>query len=253
MGRALVFAYGLTSYLLFFGTFLYSIGFIGDLFVPKSINSGSAGPLGTTIVINTILLSIFAVQHSGMARPGFKGWLTRFIPEPAERSTYVLLSTVALWVLYAFWQPVPAVVWSVESGGAEMALTGLYFAGWGLVLYSTILISHFDLFGLRQVTLYLQGREYGHLPFDTPSLYGFVRHPLYIGWLTVFWAAPTMTAGRLFFALVCTGYILVAIQIEERDLVGHFGDRYKHYKDAVPMLIPAIKRRAKRVTGTASA
>jgi protein-S-isoprenylcysteine O-methyltransferase Ste14 len=188
-----------------------------------------------------------------MARPAFKRWLTRFIPQPAERSTYVLLSSVTMWVLYAFWQPVTNVVWSVESAAAQWALTGLYFAGWGMVLYATILISHFDLFGLRQVTLYLQGKEYQHLPFDTPSLYGFVRHPLYIGWLTVFWAAPTMTAGRFFFALMCTGYILVAIQLEERDLTGHFGERYTRYKESVPMLIPALRRRVSRVVGTASA
>jgi protein-S-isoprenylcysteine O-methyltransferase Ste14 len=252
MRRAAVFAFGLISYLLFFGTFLYSIGFIGDLFVPKSINSGTPGALGTALLVNTAVLGLFALQHSGMARPAFKGWLTRFIPAAAERSTYVLLSTVAMWILYYFWQPMGGVIWQVESAPAEWILTGVYFAGWGLVLYATILISHFDLFGLRQVTLYLQGREYRHLPFDTPSLYGFVRHPLYVGWLTVFWAAPTMTTGRMVFALMCTGYILLAIQLEERDLVAHLGDKYAHYRAEVPMLIPALRRRIARVVRPAS-
>lgn len=247
MRRALALGYGLVSYLLFFGTFVYSIGWIGDLLLPSSIDrGGEPASLPVAIAINLGLLSLFAVQHSGMARPAFKRWWTRVVPQPVERSTYVLFSVLVMWVLYAAWQPIGTVVWSVESAPVRAALLCLYAAGWALVLYATILISHFDLFGLRQVVLYARGKAYQHLPFDTPSLYRYVRHPLYVGWLTVFWAAPTMTLGHLIFAVMCTGYILVAIQLEERDLVQHFGDDYARYRRDVPMLVPSLTTKAPR-------
>jgi protein-S-isoprenylcysteine O-methyltransferase Ste14 len=254
MRRALVLAYGLLTYVLFFGTFVYSIGWIGDIGLPTSIDRGTATrSLAWAMAINVGLLSLFAIQHSGMARPAFKRWWTRIVPRPVERSTYVLFSVGVMWLLYWGWQPIDAVVWQVEAPAARIGLLGLYAAGWGLVLYSTILISHFDLFGLRQVMLYAQGRVYEHLPFDTPSLYGFVRHPLYVGWITVFWAAPTMTVGHLLFAVMCTGYILVAIQLEERDLVDHFGEDYRRYKAEVPMLVPTrVARRAGSEQATAA-
>lgn len=247
MRRALVIGYGLVSYLLFFGTFLYSIAWIGDIGLPASIDRGGAGlPLGWAIALNVGLLSVFAIQHSGMARPAFKRWWTRIIPPAVERSTYVLVSVFAMWLLYAAWQPIGGIVWSAESEIARTTLLGLYAAGWGLVLYSTMLISHFDLFGLRQVFLHAQGKAYEHLPFRTPSLYGMVRHPLYVGWITVFWAAPSMTVGHLIFAVLCTGYILVAIQLEERDLEVHFGHEYTQYRAEVPMLIPGRSSRGPR-------
>ena len=245
MRRVLVFGYGLVSYLLFFAIFLYSIGFIGNLLVPKSIDSGvAAGSPLAAVLVNLGLLSVFALQHSVMARPAFKRWWTRIIPEPIERSTYVLASVAALALIYWLWQPLPALVWSAESAFARGALTGLYFAGWALVLYATILISHFDLFGLRQVWLELRGRVYAHLPFDTPSLYRFLRHPLYLGWFIVFWAGPDMSVGRLLFAATCTAYILVAVQLEERDLVAHLGERYARYREQVPAFLPRLRRRA---------
>jgi len=253
MRRVLVFAYGLVSYLLFFATFVYSIGFIGNLAVPKSIDSGVAAgsPLAAALV-NLALLSVFAVQHSVMARPAFKRWWTRIIPESIERSTYVLFSVAALALIYWQWQPLPTAVWSAESDLARGALTGLYFAGWGLVFYATILISHFDLFGLRQVWLELRGRLYAHLPFETPSLYRFLRHPLYLGWFIVFWAGPDMSVGRLLFAATCTAYILVAVRIEERDLIAHFGEKYARYREQVPAFLPRPTRRAARAVSAAA-
>jgi len=246
MPRSLAFAYGLVSYLLFFGCFVYSIGFIGDLVVPKTIDTNAVGGTAAmaAVTVNLLLLSLFALQHSGMARPAFKRWWARFVPEPIERSTYVLLSTAVLAFVYWQWRPIAGVVWEVDSGLAQTAILALYLGGWGLVFYSTILISHFDLFGLRQVTLYAQGRRYEPLPFETPSLYRFIRHPLYVGWMTVLWAAPTMTLGHLLFAGVCTAYILVAVQLEENDLVDHFGERYVRYRDEVPMFVPAPGRTA---------
>ena len=241
--RIATFIYGVVSYLLFFGTFLYAIGFIGNLIVPKSIDSGRTGPLGEALLIDAGLLTLFAVQHSLMARPFFKRAWTRLVPKEAERSTYVLLSSLALLLMFWQWQPIGGAVWTVEQPVLQMVIYGLYAIGWLLVLSSTFLINHFDLFGLRQVFLFLIGRPYTQLKFGTPILYRHVRHPLYLGWLFAFWSTPTMTMAHLVFAIATTAYIFVAIQLEERDLVNAFGDDYRRYKKTVPMIIP-IGRKA---------
>lgn len=241
LNRVLVFAYGLASYSIFFVTFLYAIGFVGNLVVPKSIDSAATTPLSQALLINLGLLALFAVQHSVMARPAFKRWWTRIVPQPAERSTYVLFSSLALITLFAFWQPMGGTVWNVTNPIGRMALYVVFAFGWLLVLFSTYLINHFDLFGLRQVWLHLRGREYTALVFKTPILYKFVRHPLYLGFLFAFWATPTMTVAHLVFALMTTAYILVAIQLEERDLIAEH-PQYADYKRRVPMLVPSARR-----------
>jgi protein-S-isoprenylcysteine O-methyltransferase Ste14 len=248
MQRIAFFVYGLTSYLLFFGCFLYSIGFVGNLVVPKAIDTVAAGASGAFtlrgLLVNLGLLSIFAVQHSVMARPAFKRWWTRIVPQPIERSTYVLFSTLALVLLIWVWQPMTGVVWSIGSETARTAVTGIYFFGWGLLLYATLLIDHFDLFGLRQVTMNLRGTRKDKSLFVTPALYKVVRHPIYVAWITIFWAVPTMTVGHLVFSVMCTTYILVAIQLEERDLIDEFGDTYRAYRERTPMLVPRPRRSA---------
>jgi methanethiol S-methyltransferase len=241
--RIATFIYGVICYLLFFVTFLYAIGFIGNLIVPKSIDSGRTGSLGEALLIDAGLLMLFAVQHSLMARPWFKRAWTRFVPEPAERSTYVLLSSLALLLLFWQWQPIGGTVWSIERPALQIAIHALCATGWFLVLSSTFLINHFDLFGLRQVYLFLIGRPYTHLKFGTPIFYRHVRHPLYLGWLFAFWSTPTMTIAHLVFAIATTAYILVAIQLEEKDLIDAHGDDYRRYKKTVPMIIP-IGRKA---------
>jgi protein-S-isoprenylcysteine O-methyltransferase Ste14 len=241
--RIATFTYGVISYLLFLGTFLYAIGFIGNLVVPKSIDSGRTGSLSYALLIDAALLTLFAVQHSVMARPWFKRAWTRLVPKPAERSTYVLLSSVALLLLFWQWQPIGGAVWTVEQPALQMVIYGLYAIGWLLVLSSTFLINHFDLFGLRQVFLFLIGRPYTQLKFGTPMFYRHIRHPLYLGWLFAFWSTPTMTVAHLVFAIATTAYIFVAIQLEEKDLVNAFGEDYRRYKKTVPMIIP-IGRRA---------
>ena len=237
-GRVATFVYGVLCYLIFFGTFLYAIGFLGDVAVPKSIDSGRTGPLGEALLINAALLTLFAVQHSTMARPWFKRMWTRVIPRQAERSTYVLISSVLMILLFALWQPIGGVVWKVEQPAMRAVLYGLFAMGFLLVLVSTFLINHFDLFGLRQVYLYLRGKEYTQLRFGTPILYRHVRHPLYLGWLFAFWATPTMTIAHLVFAIATTAYIFMAIQFEEKDLIDAYGDDYKRYKQHVPMIVP---------------
>lgn len=237
-GRVTTFVYGVFSYLIFFGTFLYAIGFLGNFIVPKSIDSGRTIPLGEALLINAALLAVFAVQHSVMARPGFKRAWTRIIPKPAERSTYVLLSSLALIALFRLWQPMGGVVWNIEQPVLRAVLYGLFALGFLLVLVSTFLINHFDLFGLRQVYLYLRGKEYTQLRFGTPILYRHVRHPLYLGWLFAFWATPAMTIAHLVFAIATTAYIFIAIQLEEKDLIAAYGNDYKRYREAVPMILP---------------
>jgi protein-S-isoprenylcysteine O-methyltransferase Ste14 len=244
MSRIVAFAYGVICYAVFFASFLYAIAFVGDLpIVPKTIDSGTPGPLGVALFVNLSLLTVFALQHSVMARPAFKRVFTRTVPEPVERSTYVLLSTACLAALFALWQPIGGVVWDITSPPFRALFQGLFFAGFGLVLYSTFLIDHFDLFGLRQVWLFLRGKPYTGKPFRTPSLYRWIRHPLYAGWLLAFWATPTMSGGHLLFALVTTAYIVVAMVLEERDLIAHFGDTYRRYQETTPRFLPRLTRR----------
>jgi protein-S-isoprenylcysteine O-methyltransferase Ste14 len=248
MKRLLIFGYGILAYGLFFVAFLYAIGFIGNIAVPKSIDSAPTHPLGIALAINAALLALFAIQHSGMARPAFKRWLTRFVPPAAERSTYVLASTACLALLMAGWSPLGGVIWSASSDRAVAVLSGLYLASWGLLLYATFLISHFDLFGLRQVWAALRGREPGQLGFVTPALYRIVRHPIYVGWLGIIWLTPTMTVSHLLFALGATAYILVGIRLEERDLEAVHPE-YPQYRRSVPALIPSLTRRLSGKTG----
>ena len=244
MARVLAFVYGVVSYAIFFVTFLYAICFLGNFGVPKSIDSGAAGPLGAAVLVNTLLLSLFAIQHSVMARPAFKARWTKLVPKPIERSTYTLLSALALIAVFALWRPMPGIVWDVESALGRSLLWAGFAFGWSLVLVATFLIDHFDLFGLRQVWLHLRGRPYTQLPFGTPGPYRWVRHPLYVGWFFAFWSTPTMSLGHLFFAAVASAYILVAVQLEERDLVRFLGDDYARYRERVPMFVPGAKRRA---------
>ncbi|HEY5829222.1 MAG: methanethiol S-methyltransferase [Hyphomicrobiaceae bacterium] len=238
MGPILAFAYGAIAYLTFFGTILYAIGFTSGLAVPKDIDDGLSGSTVEALIINLALLTVFALQHSIMARKPFKRWWTQFVPAAVERSTYVLLSSLILIGLFWLWRPIPAIVWNVGEPTLAMALTGLCLFGWALVFLSTFLINHFELFGLQQVIHNLAGRSAAEPKFRTPFLYKLVRHPLYLGFIIAFWATPTMTVGHLLFAGVTTAYILVAIMLEERDLVDLFGDEYKRYRQRVAMLLP---------------
>lgn len=248
MKRWLIFFYGVACYAIALVTLLYAIGFVGNLWVPKSIDSPRAVALGSALLTDVVLLALFAIQHSVMARPAFKRWWTRIIPKEAERSTYILLASVALIVLYKYWEPIGGVVWSVQSPVGKAVLYGLYALGWALVFLSSFLINHFDLFGLRQIWLQLRRRPYEPLPFGTPVLYRYVRHPLYVGLLLAFWSAPTMTLAHLVFAITTTIYILIAIQLEEHDLVAEHPE-YARYKKRVPMLVPFLKRRQAKMSG----
>lgn len=244
--RTAVLLYGVISYAIFFATFCYAAGFVGNLIVPKSIDSAPSTAFGAALLVNAGLLALFAVQHSVMARPLFKRWFTRLIPEAAERSTYTLASSLALIALFAFWQPMGGIVWQVDNEIGRALLYGGFAFGWLLVLVTTFLINHFDLFGLRQVWLHFRGRPYTSLKFTTPGPYKLVRHPLYVGWFFAFWCTPTMTAAHLFFAIMTAAYILVAIRLEERDLE-EVHPEYADYKRTTPMLVPRLG------TGTAHA
>ena len=244
MGRILAFLYGVICYLIFFVTFLYAIGFVGNVFVPKAIDTGALqNPLSMALIIDAALLSLFAVQHSVMARQWFKRAWTRVVPKPVERSTYVLLASLILLLLFWQWQPMGPVIWEVRNPTGRTLLQALFWIGWGCVLVSTYLVDHFALFGLKQVYNYLKGRDEVPVPFKSPALYKMVRHPLYLGFVIAFWSTPHMTFGHLFFAAMTTAYILVAIQFEERDLIRSYGDTYHDYRQRVSMLIPFPRRK----------
>ena len=238
MNRLLIFLYGIVSYLLSFGTILYAIGFVIGQVVPKTIDSGALVPLAQAVLVDLCLMALFAIQHSVMARQPFKRWLTRYVPASMERSTYVLFASFTLLLLYWQWRPIPAVIWQVDNPAIAVALTGVSLAGWLIMLTSTFLINHFELFGIQQVASNLVGGKVPAPRFRSPLFYKFVRHPIYLGLIIAFWAAPTMTAGHLLFAAATTGYILLGISLEERDLVALFGDDYRRYRDRVSMLLP---------------
>lgn len=255
MHRIAALGYGTVCYLVFFGTFLALVGFLGGFGPLRRVDEGLTASLGLAVAIDTVLLVLFAVQHSVMARPAFKDAFTQIVPRPVERSTYVLASSLVLVLLMALWQPIPQVVWQVTDPLGRSLLSGGFFAGVGLVLVSTFLIDHFDLFGLRQVWLYFRGQRYQHKRFSTPLLYRHIRHPLYVGWFATMWLTPTMTVGHLLFAAVGTGYVLLAIVYEERDLLRFLGDDYRRWRDATPMFLPRLGRarstplRSDRATG----
>lgn len=242
MGRVLSLLYGVFCYVFFLVVFLYAIGFMGNIMVPKSIDSIPSDPLGQALLVDLGLLLIFAVQHSLMARPSFKARWTKIVPKQVERSTYVLFSNVLMILLFIYWQPLGGTVWEIENSLGRGIMWAIFGFGWGLLLLSTFMINHFDLFGLRQVWLHFRNQPYSYLKFNVRGPYHFVRHPLYVGWICAFWGAPVMTSAHLVFALATTAYILIAIQLEERNLVEFHGEDYREYRRQVPMLIPNGKK-----------
>lgn len=248
MGKALLMIYGLIAYAAFFGTILYAIGWVGDFVVPKAIDDGEVGSVGAAIAINVGLLAVFAIQHTIMARPAFKAWFTKIIPEPAERSTFVLLASAALALVFWQWRAMPTDVWRVDHAVGAGVLNAVYFFGWAMVFFSSFLIDHFDLFGLRQVWLAAKEKPYTHHPFQIRSLYRIVRHPLMTGFLIMSWAGPVMSQGRLLFAVVISVYIVLAVRyLEERDLIKFHGEKYVEYKKRTPMLIPFLGGRGSKM------
>jgi protein-S-isoprenylcysteine O-methyltransferase Ste14 len=242
MKRYLIIGYGAAAYLLFLAAFLYLVGFVGNLVVPRSVDHGLSSPVGQAVLVNVLLLGAFGVQHSVMARPAFKRRWTRFVPSSIERSTYVALSSAVLVLLYWQWRTMPAVIWDVRQPAGRTVLWALFWLGWAIALAATFMVSHFDLFGLRQVYLAWRGKRHTHIGFHARLLYRLVRHPLMLGFVIAFWAAPTMTAGHLLFSSAMTGYILIAMQLEEHDLVSELGNQYRDYRREVPMLLPWPRR-----------
>lgn len=243
MGRVVVFLYGMVSYLIFLAAFLYAVGFVGNMAVPKSVDSGPDTSFVSALLINLVLLGLFALQHNLMARPWFKKWWTQIIPHSVERSTFVLFASLLLILLYWQWRPIPSVVWNIESAAGQNIMQALFWIGWLTVLVSTFMINHFDLFGLRQVVINLRGETYKPLEFKTTGLYKLVRHPLMLGFIIAFWATPRMTTGHLVFALVTTVWILISIQLEERDLIKFHGKEYEKYCEETSMLLPIPKKK----------
>ena len=251
--RSAALLYGAVCYAIFFGTFLYLIGFLGNFAVPKSIDSGRPAGLATALAVDAALLALFGLQHSVMARPGFKRVFTRIVPRSVERSTYVLASSLVLLLLFWAWQPIPGLVWSAPGPLSQTLLVAGTFLGYGIVLYSTLLIDHFDLFGLRQVFLRWRGESYTEKRFAIPGLYRWVRHPIYVGWLVGFWVTPSLSLGHLLFALANTAYILVAIRYEERDLAAVLGDPYLRWRERTPKFVPRLGASARPVGSTQEA
>jgi len=242
MEKLISFVYGIIAYIIFLISFLYAIGFIGNFIVPKSIDAGTETAFSNALLINALLLSIFAIQHSVMARPAFKKWFTTIINPAIERSTYVLLSSLALLLLYWKWQPMPAIVWKTENESIALIFTGIYFLGWLIVFFSTFMINHFELFGLKQIFDNLNSRFSKDYNFKVNYLYKIVRHPIMLGFIIAFWATPEMTVGHLIFAIITTIYIFIAIKyLEEKDLKKYFGKEYEDYQNNVPMIIPFTK------------